>query len=139
MDTLQNEKNYGQLVVQVSAASGAVPIKGASVIVRAMNEDGTTQILGVLQTDESGITELLAVPTPPLAESLTPGGKKPYSEITTEVFADGYYAAVNLNIPIYPGITSIQPVSLIPLPDSAYGTQPPADVVIHNDKQRPAL
>ena len=139
MDTLQNEKNYGQLVVQVSAAAGAVPIQNASVIIRAEDEDGNIRILGVLQTDESGITSPFAVPTPPLSQSLSPGGKKPYSEIITEVFADGYYATVNLNIPVYPGITSIQPVTLVPLPDSAYGTQPAADIVIHNDKQRPAL
>ena len=139
MDTLQNEKNIGNLVVQVSAASGAVPIKGAGVIVRSTDENGMSQIIGVLQTDESGITQPIAIPTPSLAESLEPGGKKPYSEIMTEVFANGYYATVNLNIPIYPGITSIQPVTLIPLPDSAYGTQPARDVVIHNDKQRPSL
>ena len=139
MDTLQNQTNHGQLVVQVSAASGAVPIKGASVIVRAANEDGTSMILSVLQTDESGITQPISVETPPLSESLTPGGKKPYSEIMTEVFADGYYASVNLNIPIYPGITSIQPVSLIPLPDSSYGKQAAESIVIHNDQQRPAL
>lgn len=139
MDIVQNEKNYGQLVVQVSAASGAVPIKGASVIVRITDEEGTARVVGVLQTNESGITDPLDIPTPSPAESLAPGGKKPYSELSTEVIADGYYAAVNLNIPVYPGITSIQPVTLIPLPNSAYGKQSCADIVVDNGKQRPAL
>ncbi|MBQ8496331.1 MAG: hypothetical protein IJ489_02620 [Clostridia bacterium] len=139
MDTLQNDKNTGKLVVQVSAASGAVPIEGARVIVRAEDENGHIRTLGIFTTDNSGITEPISIATPSVSESLSPGGKKPYSEITTEVTADGYFSAVNLNIPIYPGITSIQPVPLIPLPDSLYGSQPPSDVVIHNDEQRPNL
>ena len=139
MDTLQNEKNYGRLVTRVFAASGSVPIAGARVIVRAADENGEIRTLGLFTTDNSGITEPLAIETPPLSESLAPGGKTPYSEITTEVTADGYFSAVNLNIPIYPGITSIQPVALIPLPDSLIGSQPSADTVIHNDAQRPDL
>ena len=117
MDTLQNSKDFGNLVVQVTAASGAVPIAGARVIVRA-EENGIIRTLGAFLTDESGITAPLAVPTPSVSESLAPGGKIPYSEISAEISADGYFSAVNLHIPIYPGITSIQPVALIPLPDS---------------------
>lgn len=139
MDTLQNDKNFGLLIVQASAASGAVPIAGARAVIRAEDGEGNIRTLGILTTDVSGLTEPLAIATPPLSESLSPGGKKPYSEITAEVTADGYYSAVNQNIPIYPGITSIQPVSLIPLPDSLYGTQPSSDVVINNGDQRPNL
>ena len=138
MDTLQNSKDFGNLVVQVTAASGAVPIAGARVIVRA-EENGIIRTLGTFLTDESGITAPLAVPTPSVSESLAPGGKIPYSEISAEISADGYFSAVNLHIPIYPGITSIQPVALIPLPDSLYGTQPASDLVINNSEQRPNL
>ena len=140
MDTLQNDQNQGRLIVQVSAASGAVPIPNASVIVRG--RDTETQefyTLGALRTDQSGITEAISIATPPLSESLSPGGKQPFSEISTEVTADGYFSAVNFNIPIYPGITSIQPIALIPLPDSLYGSQPNADIVIRNDEQSPNL
>ena len=139
MDALQNDKNYGTLYVQVSAASGAVPISGATVIVRATDEENIIQTLGVSLTDESGLTVPIAIQTPSVSESLSPGGKKPYSEITTEVSKEGYFTSVNLNIPIYPGITSIQPVGLIPLPESARGAQPASDVVIHNDIPRPNL
>ena len=139
MDALQNDKNRGTLYVQVSAASGAVPIPGATVVVRALDDENTIRTLGVFLTDESGITAPISIQTPSVSESLTPGGKKPFSEITAEVSKDGYYTAVNLNIPIYPGITSIQPVGLIPLPESARGTQPKTNVVIHNDIPRPNL
>ena len=139
MDTLQNDQNYGKLVVRVSAASGAVPVPNATVIVRSAENGIPSQVLGVLTTDESGITFPLSVATPPLSESLTPGGNRPFSEISAEITADGYFTSVNINIPIYPGITSIQPVALIPLPDSQNGTHPSEDVVFQNDAQRPDL
>lgn len=139
MDTLQNDQNYGKLVVRVSAASGAVPVPGATVVVRSAENGSPVRVIGVLTTDESGLTESLSVATPPLSESLAPGGKQPFSEISAEISADGYLTSVNINIPIYPGITSIQPVSLIPLPDSLYGSQISEDVVFHNDAQKPNL
>lgn len=139
MDTLQNNQNYGRLVVRVSAASGAVPISGATVIIRSSANDLPIQTLVTLTTDESGLTDPVLILTPPRSESLSPGGKRPFAEISTEVSASGYYTSSNLNIPIYPGITSIQPVTLIPLPDSAGDTPQNADFVFHNDAQQPNL
>lgn len=139
MDTLQNDQNRGWLVVRVSAASGAVPVPNATVIVRSAENGIPVQVLGVLTTDESGLTAPLSIGTPSLSESLSPGGKQPFSEISAEISADGYYTSVNINIPIYPGITSIQPVTLIPLPDSQKGTRSSENVVFQNDAQRPNL
>ncbi|MBQ3490524.1 MAG: hypothetical protein IJA86_08035 [Clostridia bacterium] len=139
MDTLQNDQNRGKLVVRVSAASGAVPIPNATVIVRSSEQDAPVRVIGVLTTDESGLTVPLFIATPPLSESLSPGGKQPFSEISAEISAEGYLTSVNINIPIYPGITSIQPVNLIPLPDSGIGTQPSESIVFQNDAQRPNL
>ena len=135
MDTLQNDQNYGKLVVRVSAASGAVPISGATVLVRSSANTPPIQILVSLMTDESGLTDPVPIPTPPRSESLAPGGNQPFTEISTEVSADGYFTSSNINIPIYPGITSIQPVTLIPLPDSANGAQQASDFVFQNDMQ----
>ena len=139
MDTLQNNQNYGRLVVRVSAASGAVPISGATVVIRSAASTPPITVLATVITDESGLTEPILVVTPPLSESLSPGGKQPFAEISTEVTADGYFTSSNINIPIYPGITSIQPVTLIPLPDSESDTQPASDFVFQNDEQRPDL
>ena len=139
MDTLQNDLNYGRLVVRVSAASGAVPVSGATVVIRSSQSTPPVTTLATLITDESGLTEPILILTPPLSESLSPGGTQPFAEISTEVSAGGYVTSSNINIPIYPGITSIQPVTLIPLPDSEIGTQPSSDVVFHNDSQQPDL
>ena len=139
MDTLQNDRNYGRLVVRVSAASGAIPVSGATVLVRSSANIPSTVTLATLITDESGLTEPIPILTPSLSESLSPGGNRPFAEISTEVSADGYFTASNINIPIYPGITSIQPVTLIPLPESQSGDLPFSDVVFHNDAQQPDL
>ena len=139
MDTLQNDQNYGRLVVRVSAASGAVPVSGATVVIRSAQTSPPITTLATLLTDESGLTEPILILTPPISESLSPGGKQPFAEISTEVSANGYITSSNINIPIYPGITSIQPVTLIPLPDSEKGTLPSSDVVFHNDVQQPDL
>ena len=139
MDTLQNDQNHGKLVIRASAASGAIPVPNATVIVRSSENGLPVQVIGVLTTDESGLTSPLSIVTPPLSESLVPGGKQPFTEISAEISAEGYLTSINVNIPIYPGITSIQPVSLIPLPDSQNGIQPFKDIVFQNDAQRPNL
>lgn len=140
MDTLQNERSFGRLIVRTTAASGAIPIAGATVIVRKTDENGVSQMLGTYLTDINGLTEPLTIETPNLSESLSPGGKQPFSEITTEVSADGYFSTTNINIPIYPGITSIQPVSMVPIPESQNGAnQPSSDIIFDNGMQRPNL
>jgi len=139
MDTLQNDQSYGRLVVRVSAASGSVPVAGATVVIRSAAQMPPIVTIATLLTDESGLTAPLLIPTPPLAESLAPDGKQPFAEISTEVSAGGYFTSSNINIPIYPGITSIQPVTLIPLPESKSNDRNSGDIVFHNDVQQPDL
>ncbi len=136
MDTLQNTKNEGTLIVQTRAAN-AIPIQGATVIVRLAEENKPSSLLQVLTTDESGLTLPIRIETPAPSESLSPGGKKPYTEISTEVSADGYYPVINTGIPIYPGITSIQPVRMIPIPTREDGTTFPPETILINENQTP--
>ncbi len=133
MDTIQNEKYYGTLIVQTQGAAEAIPIAGATVVVRLAREDGASDLFRILTTDESGLTSPIRIETPAPAESLSPGGKKPYTEISTEVTALGYYSIVNTGIPIYPGITSIQPVRMIPLPTASDGTPFPPETIQVNE------
>lgn len=140
MDHLQNEKNYGTLIVQTQSAAEAIPVEGATVIVRLARENGESDLFRVLVTDESGLTVPIRIETPAPAESLAPGGKKPYAEISTEVSAGGYYSVVNTGIPIYPGITSIQPVRMIPVPTREDGTPfPPGTTLINEGQNLPNL
>ena len=55
MDNLQNEKNYGTLIIWAQSASEAIPIEGATVVVRLARENGESDLFRVLATDESGL------------------------------------------------------------------------------------
>ena len=125
MDNTTGEKYYGKLIVQTTSARNAVPVSDATVVVRKLNEDGTSQLLTVMNTDADGLTEPYESETHSPEQSLSPGGAMPYTDITIEISADGYYGIVNTHVPIYPGITSLQPAWLIPVSESE--TRYPSD------------
>ena len=133
MDQAQNPKNYGKLVVSAAAAFGAIPIRDAFVSVRIPSLETGAEITHILMTGADGLTEPIEIETPSVSESLAPGGKKPYTEVDIEVSADGYYRVLSQRVPIYPGITSIQPVRMIPIPESEDGKEFPNDTIIVNE------
>ena len=74
----------GRLLVRVTSAGGAFPVEGAIVRVegRSREVDG---LLRALVTDRDGQTEILSIPAPDPALSLSPGASAPpYS--TLDVF-----------------------------------------------------
>ncbi len=140
MDQLQNQKSEGSLVIHATSGSQAVPVGGATVIIRLSGENGADAQLRVLVTDESGLTVPIRIETPSAAESLSPGGKKPYTEISAEIVAPNYYSTAITGIPIYPGITSIQPVRMIPRPGRENGVEAPnRTVIIQEGSSLPSL
>ena len=130
MDQAQNPKHYGKLVVSTTAAFGAIPIRDAFVSIRIPNEETGSEITHILMTGIDGLTDAIEIETPSPAESLSPGGKKPFTEVDIEVSADGYYRVVSKSVPISPGITSIQPVRMIPIPESEDGKEFPNDTIV---------
>lgn len=104
----------GYLIVNVSTARGALPLEGASVTV-FYDEDGNSSVHSVLTTDVSGKTERLELPAPSRELSEVPGNAKPYSTYTISAKKDGYYTVTNTGVPIFAGITSVQPIEMIPL------------------------
>lgn len=104
----------GFLRVWVTTAGGTLPVPG--VPVRITDEDGT--LLHVLRTSESGLTPTVALPAPPAAESLTPG-TKPYSTYQISVDQTGYTPVPLLLVPIFDGITSLQPIPLVPATETS--------------------
>ena len=109
MDAASAPADAGYLVVNVRTAGGALPFEGALVTVYA----GNLPVAQVV-TDRMGVSPRLTLPTPPKSNSLRPGGQTPYAEYTVVTEAAGYYPVTDLRLPIYPGVTSIQPVELIP-------------------------
>ncbi len=107
--------NFGYLGVTVTTALNAIPIAGATVTVfRFLN--GIEEVVKILNTDNTGKTDIIILPTPPKENSLTPNPLGPsYSVYNVRVDKEGYYTQNSLNVPIFSGITSIQPMRLIPL------------------------
>ena len=112
----QQEESLGYLKVKVSTARGAIPLENATVRVRAEGA-GNTGAIYSLETDSSGITDILPLPAPPRALSQEPNGSVPYSLWEISVFCDGFISAIFSGVPVYAGITSIQNANLVPIPE----------------------
>jgi len=105
----------GFLIVQTLTANGALPVENAIVHVYEYGESASKDALYTQKTDNSGRTDKLALSALDKDLSLTPDDKKPYKTYNVTVYADGYYDSEKINVPIFQGITSLQPVNLIPL------------------------
>lgn len=128
----------GRLIVRVFTASGAVPLEGAVVVVRNTPSGGG--IIASLITDRSGIAPALALPAPPRARAQRPGGAVPYSIYGIDVFLDGYYTPIFESVPIYDGITSVQNVGMIPLPENGRADgKRQDDRIIYPESPQPPL
>ena len=139
MDNTVNANYYGKLIVQTTSARNAIPIVGATVVVREVLDDGTSRLLTVMNTDADGKTPPLEIPTPAPFEYLSPGVAKPYTDVSIEISADGYYGIVNTHVPIYPGITSIQPAWMIPVSSSESSRYPSGSLIINENIRKPNL
>ena len=81
----------GYLIIKAVTGSGALPVAGATVLVRNYAEGGDADsgdLITSMKTDINGNT----------------------------VTADGYGGQQFIGVPIFDGITSVQPVELNPLP-----------------------
>jgi hypothetical protein len=107
-----DEINHGFIIVSVRTARGAIPIEGAMVTIT-----DKTEVISVEFTNSSGMTPRLMVKAPPRALSQVPGSDHPYATYTIRTDKVGYHSVSNIDMIVYAGITSIQPVELIPLPE----------------------
>ncbi len=112
------EKGFGYIMVQVTSADQAIPVPDANVIIARQTENGE-EMIKVLKTDRSGKTEVVSVPAPPAENSLTPDGGVRFFKYNIRVDYPGYYTVENVNVPVFEGQKSIQPISLIPLKESS--------------------
>ena len=111
--------DIGFLAVTVRTSNGAIPIENAKVSIYEYlpeNETGDNgRLLFSLLTDENGKTPRVALPTKDKSLSLTFGNKSPYTVYNIGVSKDGYYNNSYLKVPLFQGVSSIQPVELSPL------------------------
>lgn len=108
----QNESGY--IVVAVRTADGALPIENAVVTVK----DSSQNILYVVFTDNSGKTPKLRVIAPARQNSQSPNtNEPPFYTYNIDTDKPGYISVRNQSVPVYPGVTSIQPVELLAQPE----------------------
>lgn len=113
----------GYLVIHVATARGAIPLEGARVSVRNYDKElGVPRgdVIASVISGRDGNTPILPLEAPPRSASQAPstGGSPPYSSYFVEVRLEGYFHQSYAGLVIFDGITSIQPVDMIPLPEN---------------------
>ena len=104
------ESEKGFLIVNARTAAGALPVPLATV---SIYKDG--ELIARRKTNESGITEIVSIDAPRRELSLTPGSGIPYSFVSVRAEKEGFYSMDYENVPIYSGVTSIQPINMRPI------------------------
>ena len=123
----QNNTDTGYLIIQVSTAGMGLPVEGAHVTVSRESENGN-YVERVLVTDRNGRSEKIELAAPPRSNSMVPSDLEDYSKYTVQTEKEGYYPVENLEVPIFGGQTTLQQVSLIPLP-LGYQMQPQPQII----------
>lgn len=113
-DNTPDESGIGYIKAEVTTGGGAVPIENAVVLI-TKKKNGKTYLLKMLISDESGSTETVALPAPNASFSETPDpSEKPFADYFISAYADGFYAENDMEVPVFSGVKSIQPIALIP-------------------------
>ncbi len=136
-------EGLGHVIVKVTTARGAIPIENANVYLRDYSTDSEAKrgdILGSYKTDSSGATKRISLPTAPKSLSISPGNKaKAYKTYNIDVHSDGFYDQFYINVPIFDGITAIQSVDLIPLPENGRSDGVSPNLNRFYESENPAL
>lgn len=128
----------GYAIVRTSTASTAIPIEGATVIIRG-SEPENQNVMYSLLTDRDGLTPRVSLPAPLKESSQSSGQIKPFAVYSIEVYKEGYYPQFYQNVPIFDGITAVQPAQVIPLSDNGHSNPYVIDEQIFGEKENPLL
>lgn len=103
----------GKLQINVTSSLGLIPIPDATVTISYTGVPDVT--IERLNTDSSGQTEEIELPTPPLEYSVEPNEQMPYSEYNIQVDAPGYESVMISGTELLPDVTAIQPIRMTPI------------------------
>ncbi len=86
--TQNNDVDQGALKIQVIGTGSNNPIRDARITISYSGDpEGTVE---EVNTDDSGMSEQIALAAPPLEYSMEPSESQPYAEYTIQVSAEGY-------------------------------------------------
>ena len=129
MPQAQANENYtgsGLLIVNVTTGRGAMPVANAKVTVVTPTESGNI-IMAQTTTDNSGRTEPITLPAPVrefprYPETFSNEGMS--AIYTVVVDAPGYITAINKEVAVFDGVTSVQRIDLMVQTGSEDESQP---------------
>ncbi|MBE6568277.1 MAG: hypothetical protein E7657_06435 [Ruminococcaceae bacterium] len=112
-------EHFGFLQVLVRTAGESLPVREATVLVEG---EGVTERLS---TDRSGRTKQISLPAPPASNSLKAGSDAPFALYRVTVEKEGFYKQTTENVPVFAGVVSLQPITLIGLAEYGSDTLSP--------------
>ena len=119
--------SMGKLVVSVTTLRGIRGVPNAKVTVFTGTPENY-EIIAEDTTDSSGKTKTFELPTKEKVLSEQPNNNAlkviPYSLYNIAVSADGYARQLNLNIPIFAGVTTLQNMDITSLSAYNNGNEP---------------
>ena len=125
----------GFIKVQTVTSRAEIPVAGATVTVSTLRPGRGRVLLSVQRTDESGMTALVTVPTPDLANSLTPNQPQGWTDVQVAASHPNFDGVVVRDVQIFPGVTTLQELILVPrggmptdLGETETTTVPPQDL-----------
>ena len=107
----------GTLVTRVFTGRAELPIAGASVSVVRKDGDRLLDLLTVQISGRGGDTAAYSIETPEPEQSQSPGNPAPYALVDLWVDRQGFQLLVVEDVPIFPGVTSVQDLPLVPMPE----------------------
>ena len=123
----------GTLVTRVFTGRGELPIAGATISIVRRDAGGQMDLLSVQISDPSGDASPVVIQTPHLDLSQSPGTVSPFAVVDVWVDRQGFELLVVEDVQIFPGVTSVQDLPLVPMPEDggrggASVTIPPQDL-----------
>ena len=107
--------SQGSVIARVYTSDAYLPLRDVPVVFSRTEADGTTTLLAVRMTDQSGLTAPVFVETPDASESLTPNGSvRPFTAINILVEYPGYRQVLAEGVQIFPEVETIQGLQLRP-------------------------
>lgn len=131
---IKNQVNVGYLKVSVTAAADGKPIQNAQITISKPLGDNYF-MAQIVNTDEMGETAPIPLPTRSAELSLTPEYPVPYTVWNLTAEKPGYYKVVIYDIPVFPGVTTTQSISLKTAEGDA---TTPIEQIYASSKQMPA-
>lgn len=108
----------GSIQVRAFTSRAQIPLEGATVSI-TIDGDNSAALGGVRITNREGLIDKVIVDTPPSGNSTEPFQDKGFAIFNIRVEHENYYTILVRDAQVFPNVTTIQNVEMIPLPENA--------------------